>query len=198
MEMRVLILHCHPRPGSFTQALARAVSEAVRAVGLEPNLIDLYREGFDPVLNEAELERKFSFDPVVQRHTALLRESKGIAVIHPDWWGQPPALLKGWLDRVLRPGVAYDFVGPDFERKQHQGLLQGLWGLTIVTSDRPDSVDTSSHPLRTLWEDSVFEYCGIKSRQVFILGPIRESTLKTRRRWLTETGEWVRTLAKGA
>jgi len=49
------------------------------------------------------------FTTYIQRHCAEIRQADGLVIVHPNWWGEPPAMLKGWVDRVLRAGVAYDF-----------------------------------------------------------------------------------------
>ena len=62
---------------------------------------DLYAEGFEPVSGA---------DAIVHRHRDEIASADGLVVVHPNWWGKPPAIMAGWLDRVIVPGVAYDFV----------------------------------------------------------------------------------------
>jgi len=45
----------------------------------------------------------------IKQHCEEIALVDGIVIVHPNWWGQPPAILKGWVDRVIRPGVAYEF-----------------------------------------------------------------------------------------
>jgi putative NADPH-quinone reductase len=49
----------------------------------------------------------------VQAHCGEIARAEGIIIVHPNWWGQPPAIMKGWIDRVFRPGVAYRFTEDD-------------------------------------------------------------------------------------
>jgi NAD(P)H dehydrogenase (quinone) len=121
----------------------------------------LYAEGFDPVLTAAELARHYSFDEEIQRHSSDLVESTGLIVFHPDWWGQPPALLKGWVDRVLRPGVAYEYEGEEFLRKRKEPLLSGKKGLVFCTSDAAEGPVTRQ--LERLWMDGILGYCGMEA-----------------------------------
>ena len=108
--MRLLHVHCHPVPDSFGAALRdRALAGAARA-GHEVRLRDLYAEGFDPVMSEAE--RRGYHDPdanevPVADHLADLRWAEGLTFSYPTWWFAQPAMLKGWLDRVLVPHVAF-------------------------------------------------------------------------------------------
>ena len=68
----------------------------------------------EAVLGRDEYFRRFSFDPLVQKYTEEIEAAERIVVIHPDWWGHLPAMAKGWVDRVLRPGVAYEYSGNEF------------------------------------------------------------------------------------
>jgi putative NADPH-quinone reductase len=69
---------------------------------------DLYVEGFQPVIADEESRHVVSHDPLVEQHGGEVAAADGIIVVHPNGWGQPPAILKGWIDRVMRPGMAYD------------------------------------------------------------------------------------------
>ena len=83
--------------------------EQLRAAGHEVVFHDLYQEGFDAILPDAEIPKGATLDPVVQRHCRDVSQADGYLIVHPNWWAMPPAILKGWLDRVLRQGVAYEF-----------------------------------------------------------------------------------------
>ena len=65
-----------------------------------------------PLVNSARLrDREARLPPPIRQHCDEIAEADGIVVVHPNWWGQPPAMLKGWIDRVLRVGVAYRDLG---------------------------------------------------------------------------------------
>lgn len=109
--MRLLVVFCHPDPDSFNAALCRTACEALREGGHEVRLVDLYREGFDPVFSAAE---KASYLPDTARniegvatHVEALKWAEGWVAIYPTWFYGAPAMLKGWLDRVWLPGVAF-------------------------------------------------------------------------------------------
>ena len=203
--MRVLVVVCHPDPESLTHSLAAACLESVSDMGHETTLIDLYREHadahFDPVLTHQEILRRFSFDDAIQRYNRDVTAADGYIFVHPDWWGMPPALLKGWLDRVFRPGVVYDYDGPDFLPKQRVKLLAGRRAFVVCTTDAraeefavdrraPQSEALNpievSHPISAVWRRSIFGFCGIDDAQVRILWNVRSSTLRARRRWIAE------------
>jgi putative NADPH-quinone reductase len=128
-------------------------------MGHEVLFHDLCEEGFDPVLTPAELARGFSLDLLVQEHCGQLAAADGLLIFHPDWWGQPPAVLKGWLDRVFRQGVAYDLEGGDFSEKEWKPLLAGRPALVMVTTDATGPDVTSN--FQTLWTELVLGRCGM-------------------------------------
>ena len=108
--MRALVIHCHPRPGSFTAAVRDVVMERLAAGGVEARLIDLYAEGFEPVLT-AEAHEGY-LDVATNRagleaHVEALAWCDTLVFVYPTWWYGLPAMLKGWLDRVFLPDVAF-------------------------------------------------------------------------------------------
>jgi putative NADPH-quinone reductase len=109
--MRLLVVFTHPDPDSFNAALCRTAVEALREGGHEVKLLDLYRDGFDPVFSAAEkasylTDTRRNIDGVAP-HVDALRWAEGWVSIHPTWFYGAPAMLKGWLERVWLPGVAF-------------------------------------------------------------------------------------------
>jgi NAD(P)H dehydrogenase (quinone) len=186
--MQVPIVLAHPKRKSYNHALAERARTSLEQIGHAGILHDLYREGFDPVLTEQELARKYSFDPTVQAYTEELEQAGGLVVVHPDWWGQPPAMLKGWLDRILRRGVAYEFEGAEFGRKEQVGLLGHLRALVFVTTDSP----ASGEAIERLWRERVFPGCGITNGRTVVYGPAFDASSAQRGRWLDDAAAVVR------
>ena len=121
--MKVSVILAHPGPGSFNHAIAATVVKTLAENGYTVAFHDLYAEHFDPVLPYAEIPRDAPLDPGVARHCSEIATADGIVIVHPDWWGQPPAILKGWIDRVIRPGIAYRFREGDNGEGIPEGLL---------------------------------------------------------------------------
>ena len=109
--MNIFVLIGHQKQGSFCHAIAAAAIEELKAAGHEVVYHDLYAEKFDPILPHEEIPKGAPLDPVVEQHCREVAAADGYVIVHPNWWAMPPAILKGWLDRVLRQGVAYQF-GP--------------------------------------------------------------------------------------
>lgn len=108
--MRLLFIHAHPVPESFNTALFKAATETARANGHEVRLTDLYAEGFNPVMSPDERRTYTEADPPppdIAPHIANLQWAEGLILVYPTWWYSQPAMLKGWIDRVWRPGVTF-------------------------------------------------------------------------------------------
>ena len=108
--MRALVLYCHPSPESFTSAVRDVVLARLSELGAETRMHDLYGEGFDPVLSRLALSEyadETRNKIGVQAASRDLLWCDTLIFIYPTWWYGLPAMLKGWLDRVMLPGVAF-------------------------------------------------------------------------------------------
>lgn len=113
--MRVLLVYCHPVPESFNAAVRDRAVAALEAAGHTVDLLDLYAEGFDPVLSADE--RRGYHEPganeaPVADHLARLKAADALIFVYPTWWYGPPAMLKGWLDRVWVPHATFEMPKP--------------------------------------------------------------------------------------
>jgi NAD(P)H dehydrogenase (quinone) len=106
---RFLIVRCHPVSGSFLLGAADRAEASLREGGHECRVIDLYAEGFDPVLGREEWgSRHLGVPDSLRAHTDALRWASDLVLAYPTWYGGTPAMLKGWFDRVWGKGVAWD------------------------------------------------------------------------------------------
>ncbi len=187
--MSVLILLAHPSPESFNAALARKARETLKTLGYEVLFHDLYAEGFDPLLRAEERDKSGAQEETIEHHCEELSRCEGIIIIHPNWWGQPPAILKGWIDRVLRPGVAYRFLEGDSGEGVPEGLLAGKTALVLNTSDTPMDRERTvfGDPLELIWRQCVFAFCGLTHFRRKTFGVIVTSSPEQRKAWLEET-----------
>jgi putative NADPH-quinone reductase len=133
--MRALVVYCHPREGSFTQAVRDLVLERLAGQGADIRLHDLYAMGFDPVLS-AEEHRIYEDETLnrapVADQIADLEWCDTLIFIYPTWWYGLPAMIKGWLDRVLVPGVA--FLMPDAQNAEIRPGLTHITRLGVFTT----------------------------------------------------------------
>lgn len=108
--MRVLLVLAHPMDGSYAASIARLARETLEACGHEVDLLDLYKEDFDPRLTVAEREAYLSPQPdtsAVRHLVSRLQAADALVLVFPQWWFNLPAILKGFIDRVFAPGVAF-------------------------------------------------------------------------------------------
>lgn len=113
--MRALVIHCHPIAESFGSAVRDRVLKGLAAAGHEARLIDLYAIGFDPVLSAEGREAYHTAganEAGVEEHLAALRWCEALVFVYPTWWYGPPAMLKGWLDRVWVPHATFRMPEP--------------------------------------------------------------------------------------
>jgi putative NADPH-quinone reductase len=135
--MRVLYLYCHPLPESFHAAIRVQAIAGLKGVGHEVDLIDLYADGFNPVLSE-EARRHYHDtsrnQAGLEGYIARLKTADALVVQFPVWCFGMPAMLKGFIDRMFMPGVAFDISDPTRVRPI-LGNLKHVAG--IVTYGRP-------------------------------------------------------------
>ena len=129
--------------------------------------------------------------PSIRQHCDEIAGAGGIVFIHPNWWGQPPAILKGWIDRVLRPGVAYRFAESDSGEGIPLGLLPAKAALVFNTSNTPlqREREVFGDPLDALWKTCICAFCGIPVCHRRMFGVIVTSTDEQRKAWLAEARE---------
>lgn len=192
--MQILVVLAHPESGSFNHAIAREVRQALADQGHQAVVRDLYQEKFDGILPSDEIPEAAHLDPEIQEHCEALQAAHGLIFIHPNWWGQPPAILKGWLDRVLRPGVAYRFLPGDQGEGIPLGLLPLKHAVVFNTSNTPPERESGDmgDPLETLWKNCILKFCGVRNvtRRMFQL--VVTSTPEERQAWLQEVRQITR------
>ena len=144
---RALVLYAHPEPASFTAAMRDTAVSALQDAGWQVDVSDLYADGFDPVAGrhdfttvadperfhyqteQAHAAAQDGFVPGLAREQGRMLSADMLVVLFPLWWGGMPAILKGWFDRVLAYGVAYED-----GRRYDSGLFRGRKGLLGITT----------------------------------------------------------------
>ncbi len=160
--MRVLILYAHPNPGSFCHAILESLVEVCRKASVRFEVRDLYTMNFDPILKGSELEggKNRILGEGIRLEQDLIRDADWIFMLFPLWWSGLPAILKGYLDRVLTYGFAFTDT-PD----GMTGLLQGKKALLFTTTGTSgEELQDQGIPqaLQTIFTRGLFEFCGIE------------------------------------
>lgn len=186
--MNILIVLCHPNVNSFNHAIAETCKNRLIEKGHSVVFHDLYKENFNPVIFATEIPKNGEIDNVIKMHCDDLVNSDAIIVIHPNWWGQPPAIMKGWIDRVIRPGIAYEFEEGDEGEGTPIGLLKAKIALVFNTSNTSDERENKifGDPLETIWRNCIFDFCGVKQFERKIFRIVVTSDLTLRQNWLNE------------
>jgi NAD(P)H dehydrogenase (quinone) len=191
--MKISVILAHPHEGSFNHAIAGEVISTLRSSACDVIFHDLYAERFDPLLLHPEIAREAPLSPAIAEYCKEIAAADGIVIIHPDWWGMPPAILKGWIDRILRPGVAYQFAETDSGEGIPEGLLAARAALVFNTSNTPAlrEQEIFGDPLERLWKDCIFAFCGVPVFRRKMFGVIVTSTEEERKEWLDEVRDIV-------
>ena len=186
--MRISVILAHPDPESFNHAIAQTAVDVIKANGYKVFFHDLYQEKFDPRLNLEETAKDAILPSGIRKHCDEIAAASGIVIVHPNWWGQPPAILKGWVDRVLRPGVAYEFMEGDSGEGIPNGLLKARAALVFNTSntEAERENDIFGDPLETIWKNCIFDLCGVTNFHRRMFNVIITSTEDQRRDWLND------------
>ena len=192
--MHISTILAHPDPASFNHAIAQMVVTTLEASGHTVWFHDLYAERFDPLLYHEEFPKGAPLPSGIQQHCDEIAAADGIVIVHPNWWGQPPAILKGWVDRVIRPGVAYEFLEGDSGEGVPAGLLKAKAALVFNTSNTSEKRENEifGDPLQLLWKNCIFDLCGVPAFYRKMYRIIVTSTLEERKAWLAD----VRTVTK--
>lgn len=204
--MHIFSIVAHPRSDSFCHAISATARASLLAAGHTVEHHDLYAERFDPCLSEEEaytvgdtLEQALArmVDPVLRVHREGVAKAAGLLVVHPNWWGKPPAILAGWMDRVLVPGVAYRLETAD---GVPEGLLAMRTALVINTSDTEAERERRDlgDPLELIWGRCVLPYCGVENFKRVIFRPVVGSSQDTRESWLRDVGDHCASCFGGA
>ena len=193
--MKTLIVYYHPREGSFCSAIRDAVTTGLHNGGHEHKIIDLSKEGFDPVMREKDLKAFVQagregedgldgVDPFVLRYMKKLRWAQHIVMIFPIWWMTMPAMVKGFIDKVIFPGVVYKM-----ESGNLVSMLSGLKQVTIITT-----MNTPADVYKNMFNNSIegslikgtFNKIGIHDIRWISLNMVKQVGDEKRWVWLDE------------
>lgn len=179
---RMFVVSGHPARESFVHALADAYAAGARAAGAEVRLTRLSDLSFDPILHEG-YRRIQELEPDLQQAQEDIRWARHLVFVYPVWWGSVPAILKGFLERVLLPGFAFRYHEKDpFWYK----LLIGRTAHLIATSDAPPLWIRLAYRNcdAVMMRKTVLQFCGIAPVGLTRLGRIRDSRPEGREKWI--------------
>jgi putative NADPH-quinone reductase len=168
--MRCLVVYAHPVETSYCAALCARAVDALRGARHEVRLLDLYREGFDPVLSRQERldyhtpgANEANIKPWIEQ----LRWAEALVFVYPTWWYGLPAILKGWLDRVWVPGVTFTLPGGG---KPIRGLMDNIVRIVAITTSGSSRLWMAlvGNPGRRTILRGVRALCGMRCRTIWL------------------------------
>ncbi|HJV43082.1 NAD(P)H-dependent oxidoreductase [Caulobacter sp.] len=156
--MKHAVILAHPKPNSFCGAIARTCVDHLRASNHDVVLRDLYALNFDPRLRAEEMPTAYGATPAadVAAERALLADARSLIFVYPFWFNAPPAILKGYVDRVLGMGFGYASVSGHMEP-----LLDGVTLASFSTSGAPEHWVNSTGALKALMTVFDLHLCGV-------------------------------------
>ena len=185
--MKILLILGHPKSNSFNGAIAEQAMSILKHLGHEVVFHDLYQERFEPIFQADEENLPDEKLPAfLQEHLRQFKEADGVVFVHPNWWGGPPAILRGWIDRVVRANSCYQFT--------KDGVVSHVGGKIVQifsTSNTPRDIEMSVYgdPIENFWKTVVFGLLGTKSFERRNFESVIISTAEERQSWLTEVAE---------
>ena len=193
--MKTLIIYNHPHEGSFCSAIRDAVQSGLDTAGHSFKLINLDEDKFDPVMHEKDLKAFVQggrlgeagtegVDPLVMSYVEKMRWAERIVMIFPIWWMTMPAMMKGFVDKVIFPGVVYKMEGGDLV-----SMLSELKQVTVITT-----MNTPQDVYKEMFGNSIegslikgtFNKIGIHDIRWISLNMVKQSGDEKRWLWLDE------------
>jgi len=187
--MRAVIVFNHPFEGSFANAILNAVTKGLEGADHEVDLMHLDNDKFNPVMSKADLKAFVEhkpIDPQVIDYNKRLQKADHLIFIFPIWWDLMPAMTKGFIDRVLTPGVVYDHHPRGFGLVP---LLKNLKGVTIITTMNKPKIMYSlliGNLIRKAMLKSVFKTMGYKNLNWISFNRVKLVSQEKRVKWLTD------------
>lgn len=184
MGKRILVILGHPSSHSFCGALTERYVLAAKSAGHEVRELRLGALDFDPILREG-YQQVQPLEADLLQAQADITWAEHLTFVYPIWWGAIPALLKGFLDRVLLPGFAFKYrPGKAFPEK----LLHGRTADLLVTMDTPPWYYRWVYRMPGLHQmrKTTLALCGITPKKTLTFGPILGSSASQRETWLLQ------------
>ncbi len=186
--MNHLIVYAHPNPESFNHAIVEALKNSLEEKENEVKIRDLYKLKFSPTMTQEEMEatKKSLYAVGVQNEHTEIKWANIITFIYPIWWGGPPAILKGYLDRVLCDGFAYTE-----GESGAKALLTDKKVFTINTIDAPEDVYQKNELFKSMdliWDKITLPFAGIEPIGHKYFSSVSSSSDEDRKKMLEEVG----------
>ncbi|WP_428741151.1 NAD(P)H-dependent oxidoreductase [Tenacibaculum sp.] len=186
--MKVVIVFNHPYQRSFCNAILNSVTNGLKKVNHEVDLIHLDNDNFNPIMTAGDLKGfrdKKTIDPKVLEYSQRIKNADHLIFIFPIWWELMPALTKGFVDKVIFPGVAYDYTNR--ENTRMKPLWENLKGVTMITTmNTPNWLYwlLFGNAIKKAMVMGTFWKIGFKNRKWISFNQVKQVSKEKREKWL--------------
>jgi len=189
---KILVIYCHPWKHSFNHAVLENIVENLQNKGIDYKVIDLYSDHFNPIYDEEEM-RLFHFgkthDPLVEEYLDDLKNSSGLIFITPVWWNDIPAMLKGFIDKVMKEGPGLSHV---VTKTGIKGLLTNLSSAYVLTTSTSPTFYLKlfcGNAIKKIFVKNTLKQIGVKKTTWINFGNISNSKLINRTKYLNKISQ---------
>jgi len=189
---KILVVYCHPWNQSFNHAVLEKTIKNLQLNGFGYKVIDLYADHFNPIYDEEEM-RLFHYgkthDPLVTEYLNDLKNANGLIFITPVWWNDLPAMLKGFIDKVMKEGPGLSHV---VTKTGIKGLLTNLSSAYVLTTSTSPTFYLKlfcGNAIERIFVKSTLKQIGVKKATWINFGNISNSELKSRNKYLNRIAE---------
>ncbi|MGE8537568.1 NAD(P)H-dependent oxidoreductase [Chryseobacterium sp. D764] len=184
---KIAIINGHPNKDSFNFGVAEVYRAGAAETGAEVKEIVIRDLNFNPNL-QFGYQKRMELEPDLMKAWEIIQWADHLVWVHPVWWGGFPALMKGFIDRLFLPGMAYKYRENSVWWDK---LLKGKTAHIITTLDQPGWYYRLffGRPSVNQLKKSILEYCGVKPVKLTYIGIIRNSKDEQRGQWLRKVKE---------
>lgn len=185
--MRVVIVFNHPYEGSYCNAILNSVKRGLDKAGHEIDVIHLDHDQFNPVMTAEDLlafRNKKSIDSQAQKYIQRIKAADHLVFIFPIWWELMPALMKGFIDKVIFPGETYDYTSSGYGMVT---LMDNLKSATVITTMNTPAIIyklTYGDAIKKSFIRGTLKKSGIKNVKWLSLNMVKASSIEKRGKWL--------------
>ncbi len=185
--LRILAVYAHPVSSSLNAAILGELKQGLEESGHEVDVADLYAEGFVPSLDARDLAGLTTGDTPteIRRYQERVRRAQGLAFVFPIWWFAPPAILKGWIDRVFLENFAFRFL----DGHRIEGLLDHERALVLNTAGGGGPLYLAlgfDGPMKKTFCEWTLKYCGVRKVKQVIFHDVVKTGDSSRARYLKQ------------
>lgn len=192
--MNYLVVFAHPNPESFGKGIVETIRETIEAKEENIQIRDLYSLEFDSILKPSDFEalKNGNIPDDIKAEQERIKWADIIIFVYPVWWAGLPAILKGYVDRVLSYGFGYEYVDGE-----PRGLLKGKRGLFICTTGTPREIYEQSgmhNSMKQTSDEGIFSFCGIEVIKHLFFGAVPYVSEETRKDYLKDVENLIKSL----